>query len=238
MKEDALVVSPAQSDITRMLEKAVESGIAVEALEKLVALHERVSERAARAEFFSAMGQFQIECPPIPKKTRADINTKSGARFHYQYAELDDIARIVRPVLHRLGLSFSWDSKVEDRSATVTCIVKHINGHHEASSFTCPVEGSGRMSAQQETSGAWTTGRRQSLIQALGLTTCDPDLDGGQPTGVGYISESQVAEIDGLIREVGANERRFLRFMGAESVEKIEARDYEKAVHALQEKRK
>jgi len=52
---------------------------AVEALERLVALHERVEANRAAGEFAGAMAEFQRRCPPIPKSSTAKIVTAGGS---------------------------------------------------------------------------------------------------------------------------------------------------------------
>ncbi len=168
------------ASMPKLMELAVEKG-GVEALEKLVAMHERMMAAGAAREFAAAMASFQEECPPIRKTSTAKVTTKAGGAYTYQYAELDEIARTVRPFLHKHGLAYSWDCKLSDDGAKirVECTLSHVNGHKASASFespTAPLTNS--MSKQQEVAAALTFGKRQTLIQVLGLTTCDPDIDG------------------------------------------------------------
>ena len=67
--------------IAQLLQVAIDKNISVEAMEKLVELHERVSARQAASEFAAAMAEFQAECPSIPKTSTAKIVTQSGAGY-------------------------------------------------------------------------------------------------------------------------------------------------------------
>lgn len=194
----------------RLMELAVEKG-GVEALERLVAMNERMMAASAAREFAAAMAAFQEECPPVRKTSTAKVVMKSGGSFSYPYAELDEIARTVRPFLHKHGLSYSWDCKFsEDGSRVrVECVLAHANGHKATASFEAPTAAlTDAMSPQQKAAAALTFGRRQTLIEALGLTTCDPDDDGrSEPEAV--ITPAQVLELEALIdqRPSGARER-------------------------------
>ena len=52
-----------------------------------------------------------------------------------------------------------------------------------------------------------------------------------------WINEEQVATLSSLIEEVGANETAFLKYMQAQSLDRIQAPAYKTAVNALERKR-
>lgn len=226
--------------ITTILDKAVTGGMAPEALEKIVALYERVADRQASQEFSAAMAEFQAACPPIAKTSTAKIVTNSGANYSYKYAELDEIARTVRPLLHKHGLSYSWDS-VEDKGLVVcTCIIRHENGHSVSAKFACPTDSAAKMSGAQKNAAALTYARRQSLIQALGLTTCDPDNDGAAAASP-RITEHQAANLTAALDELNLTpERRakFLEVMEVGSISKIPAAKFAEAMRMVEKARK
>lgn len=224
----------AEPSVAMMLQSAIDRGLPVETLEKLVALHERVADRRSAQEFAGAMAEFQKRCPPIPKQSKAKITTKSGTQYAYTYAELDTIAETVRPILHDLGLSYSWDSSVSDRTLEAVCTLRHANGHSVQARFACSVDSQSAMNDQQKVAAALTYARRQSLIQVLGLTTTDPDTDAASTETV---TAAQVADLKALRMEVAANEVKFLAFLGVERYEDIKAAEYGRAVAALEAKR-
>lgn len=223
-----------QSSIAGILRIAVESKVDVNTIERLVALHERMSDRSAAHEFNVAHAAFQDECPSIPKTSTAKITSKNGGGYSYSFAGLDQIAKVVRPVLRKHGLSYSWDSVVNSGSITVTCTLKHVGGHSVTAQFTSPTKPlTDSMSAQQEVAAALTFGKRQSLIQVLGVTTSDADsgLADGQK-----ISEEQAAEIEALIVSTASDRAKFLAYMGTDDVPSILARDFNRARAALKAK--
>jgi ERF superfamily protein len=228
-------ISKAADEIIRIIDRCVTSGVSVEHLERLAALHERMSDRAAGQEFAYALAEFQRVCPSIAKSSKANVTTKSGVRYSYNYAELDEIAATIRPLLHERGLSYSWDSTIEGDMLRCVCNLRHINGHKESASFSCPWKTDAGMSEQQKYAAALSYARRQSLVQVLGLTTTDPDTDAGSTE---TITASQAADLKALIQEVKADPELFLAWAKVDRVEDIKATEYRAAVTLLQAKRK
>lgn len=220
--------------VTALIHMAVEKDLPVETLERLVALHERVTDRQAASEFAGALAQFQAECPPITKTSVAHVATQSGAKYSYNYAELPHIASTVGPLLHSRGFSYSWDSEIKEKMMSVTCTLRHVNGHKVTASFACPTEARAGMSEQQKFAAALSYAKRMSLIQVLGITTADPDTDGASHE---LLSKEQVAELRYLADEVGADIPKFLKFMQYDTFEEIPKSEFNRARVALNSKR-
>jgi len=232
------IAPAAERDVMDLLARAVEAGASVEALERLVALKERVDRERARRAFFEALAAAQEEMPEVPKARTAQIATRSGVSYSYRYAALEDITRVVRPVLARHGLSYAWDVAQGDGTLIVTCVLRHVDGHEERASFPVPVDSGARMSAAQANGAALTYGRRQSLVAVLGLTTADEDIDGaGDVMESNRITPQQAADLDALIDEVGADRQRFLAWAGVERIEDLPADRYATAVRMLERRR-
>lgn len=237
-RAEGAVAPVGDGEIMGLLARAVEAGASVEALERLVSLKERVDDRNARAAFFEALADAQEEMPEIPKKRTAQIATRSGGSYSYRYAALEDITRVIRPVLRRHGLSYAWDVSQGEGALVVTCVLRHIDGHEERASFPVPVDTSARMSDAQKNGAALTYGRRQSLVAVLGLTTADDDIDGAEVgRSVDTITADQAADLDALLDEVGADREKFLRWAGVERLADLPADRYAKAVQMLERKR-
>lgn len=238
--QDGAAVAPSGADgeIMALLTRAVDQGASVEALERLVALKERVDDRNARAAFFEALSAVQETMPEVPKRRTAKIATRGGGSYAYSYAALEDITRTIRPVLRKYGLSYSWDVAQGEGALIVTCILRHIDGHEERASFPVPVDSKAAMSDAQKNGAALTYGRRQSLVAVLGLTTADDDVDGAEVgRSVDTITADQAADLDALIDEAGADRSKFLRWAGVERLADLPADRYRKAVDMLERKR-
>ena len=239
MTENSTAVAVAEQETTSLVQLAIERGnVDVEVLERLVALEERVSERRARKAFFDALARFQAEVGPI---TKTKIIPDNSGNERSRYAPLSAIAEHIRGPLSRNGLMYSWDSSVDaDGVVDIWCIVRHVDGHEERSRFSFFVKDAAapKMNGVQIAGSARTYGERYSLIQALGLTTADPDDDGNGVAPAEPITEAQEADLNALIDETGADREKFLAFMGVESLSALPAARYQQAVGALRRKRK
>lgn len=232
-----------EGDVSSLVRLAIDRNVPVEVLERLVALQERVTERAARKAFFDALTAFQQECPEIPKNRKVDYVTKSGSKVKYNYAEYEEIARVIRPILARHGLSYSFAGELKGASLMdVVCVLRHIDGHVERTPFPTPIDTNASMSPSQKNGAALTYGRRQSLISALGLTTADEDNDGAepgaQPGDDEFITEEQARNLDVLIDDAGADKAKFLRFLGVASLGELRKGQLAEATRSLEEKRR
>ena len=224
------------ADALQLLSLAVERGVSVDVLERLTALHERISARQAEAAFGAAMAAFQSRCPSIPRTAKTEyIGKKSGVRVSYTYAALDQIAKTIQPMLEECGLSYAWDCALENAVVRCVCTLRHLAGHHVTATFAAPVDLASSMSGPQQVATALSYGRRQSLVQVLGLTTTEPDTDAAS---VETISSAQVDQLQGLIDESVADATRFLRYMEVGSLPDIKAADFGAAVAALEAKLK
>ena len=219
-----------------LMKMAVSPDVDVEKLERLIALQERGMERDARMAFIAALAGFQDACPLLTKNKTAEIVTKSGARYSYAYASLDRIAAEIRSLLTKFGLSYSWDSTTVDGMLTCTCTLRHSDGHEVTSSFSAPIEQATKMSGAQATAATLTYARRQSLVSVLGLAIADEDTDArGAPSEP--ITEAQVADLESLITEVGADKERFLTYLQVENLTDLASTRFQEAVNALEAKR-
>lgn len=223
--------------IQQLLHLAIEKGAGVDALEKLVGLHERVTAREAALEFARQLADFQANCPPIGKVKTADIMTRSGGKYSYTYAPLEEIVRVVKPLLVARGFSYGWDSDVTGAQLKVTATLRHVNGHFVTASFTLPIENASAMSPQQKVGAALTFAQRKTLESVLGLNTTEEDSDAvAREIDPTPITVDQVLELDDLITESGTNLPRFLKYLAVETLEQLPAARFAEAKAALQQK--
>jgi len=233
------VVKEPPSPMT-LLDRALTHNVPAETLERLVALHERMEARAAEREFAEAFAAFKAACPPVPRRAEnAQFKvTRDGRQESRRYASLEDIEVTVRPHLGKHGLSFRWANlKLDGTLLSIDCVVSHVGGHSISSSATLPFEAKSGANEQQKLGSAMTYAQRYSLIQALGLTTCDEDTDAEDPT---TITEEQAATIEDYLTGGGVDRVKFLGWLATtlrvDSVSAIRASDYTVVINALKSK--
>lgn len=230
-------VAEGAEQVSALMKLALEHGHPVEVLNQLFDLQVRVDERNARAEFFDALARFQEEVPSIHKGQTARIATKAGGSYSYTFAPLDAIAKTIREPLRKHGFSYGWTVQQNgDHGLLVECILRHKGGHEERASFPVPVDTAAAMSGAQKNGAALTYGKRQSLTSVLGLTTTDDDTDGEVPP-TGPITAAQLADLEALIEEVGADRAAFVRWLKVENLSSLPQYDLPRAIKALEDKR-
>ncbi len=230
------LTDPVEPSIMQLMAMALEKGgDAVSQIERLVDMKLKLDALSAAREFNRAMADFQAECPPIAKSSTARIMTKGGTSYSYQYAELDEIARTVNPLLARHGLSYSWDSEFAEKSLTCICTVRHINGHSVPAKFALPIDNPSAMNDQQKVGAALTFAKRYSLISALGIVTGEPDSDGADPA---TISDEQQTLLQAKLEEYGLDRQRFLSYMKVRSLAEIPATNFTAALNAIETRKR
>ena len=230
MTDKSLTVSDS-SAVMALLNQAVANGMSPESLEKLVALQERILDRNAAQAFSDAMAAFQAELPPIPKRSKG---------YNGMYASLEDIMRVVRPLMANHGLSSEFDSiPVEGNKICVKCIISHRDGHKVDRLCAVPVDASkANMNDIQRVGSSLKYAMRYAIILALGLTDTGEIDDDGHIGGATLITEDQAIDLEALADDVGADKEKFLRYLSSDSFREIKSRDYSRAVAALESKRR
>lgn len=165
-----------------LLQQAVEKGVDMAQLEKLMELQERWEAKQAKKSFLDALSQFQTKVPVLKKTKTAKVQTKTGGSFSYKYADLGGISQSIKNALNECGLSYRWEFKDNAGKMEVTCLVSHRDGHTETSTMEAAMDNSGAKNDIQQKGSTQTYLQRYTLIGALGLSTADEDNDGkGSP---------------------------------------------------------
>jgi hypothetical protein len=173
-KDKALIIQ--NTDPGSLLHLAIEKGMDMEKLAKLLDIYQRWEAGKAKKKYFEALAQFQSKCPTIEKKKEVRYNNK----LRYRYAPLEDIINQVKDLLKECGFSYSFTQNQENVGVIkITCHLHHINGHTESATLEAHADGSGNKNAIQSIASTVTYLRRYTFCGITGITTADTD-DGGQ----------------------------------------------------------
>src|SRR5437764_477003 len=82
-EEQGLV--PVKGEAEMLISQAINKGIGVEALERLLAMRRELKQERAKEEYDRAMAAFQADCPTIVKTK--EVKT-SGGQVAYRYAPI------------------------------------------------------------------------------------------------------------------------------------------------------
>ncbi len=166
---------------TSLISQAIEKGLGVEELSKLMDLQERWEANQSKKLFFSAFNEFQSICPDIKKNKKVSFTTRTGGSTEYHYAPLADIVIQIRKQLKECGLSFRWEVQDTPEVINVTCLISHIDGHTEKTTMQAKADDSGGKNSIQARGSAIEYMKRYTLCGALGIATADSDIDGRLP---------------------------------------------------------
>lgn len=226
--------SPAQQTFA-LLSRAIESGTSPEALEKLVALQERILDRNAEQAYAAAMVEVQRRIKPVYR------NSKSP-QTNSRYAKLEKMHSEISPIYTEAGfcLSFGEGDSPHADMRRILCDVMHRDGHSRQYHMDLPLDDKGIKGMINKTGihamgSTMSYGRRYLEAQIFGVVFTDED-DDGSLGGVESITPEQAMQLKKLSEDVGADKNAFLAYMKAASFEKIPARDHGRAVSALRQK--
>lgn len=220
---------------------ASDETIDLDRMERLLVMQERLSARRAEQDFIAAMAEFKVHAPRIEKSKAVGYTNRDGTFTGYKHATLGTVCQAAIAGLGTVGISHRWDlDQFEGGSVKVTCVLTHRGGHSTKTSLSGAPDDSGKKNAIQQVASTVTYLQRYTLLAATGLATDEQDDDGvaaGKPQAE-YVTEEQIANLEALITEVGADRKRFLAFLEIDSLEEIYANKYREVVRLLEEKRK
>lgn len=170
-----IVVAQQNNTVESFIQTAITNNAPVETMERLFALHKEVQAERAKGEYVRALADFQKDCPVIEKTKR--VMNKDGKTVRYKFAPIDSIVSQIKNPIATANLSYRWEVENTPGMIKANCIVTHVNGHSETSSFEVPVEKSDYMTSPQSYASALTFAKRYSLLNALGIATADEDTD-------------------------------------------------------------
>lgn len=214
---------------------AADPAVDIVKLERLLEMHERIHERQAKAAYAAALAAMQPELPIIAE--RGGIKDRSG-NVQSRYALWEDIVGIITPILSRHGFALSFRTGNEADRVTVTGVLSHSGGHSEATTLTLPIDTSGSKNAVQSVGSSASYGKRYTAAALLNLRTGEVDDDGQAGGGPTLITDAQLADLEALVQEVGANKAAYLKYLKLADLSQLPAASYTAAVAALEAKRR
>ena len=174
-------VQPVQIvDATTLIKMAIEQGTGIDVLERLLVMRDKIQADESQKLFREALSLFQGECPIISKHNK--VFGKDN-KIRYKFASIDDIGKIVKPILTKYELSYDIETTIttDPPMINVTVTVFHTRGANKKSSFSVPIDLDSYMSAPQQWASAQTFAKRYAFCNALGILTGDEDNDANVP---------------------------------------------------------
>lgn len=224
LQEEKKVGMPAD-----LIREAIQGNANLEQLEKLLSLQERFEANEAKKAYNRAMAEFKTNPPKINKD-----KSVSYKEVHYHHASLANVTEKINEALSQHGLSASWSTH-QNGQICVTCKITHVGGHSEQTTLSAPADASGSKNSIQAIGSAITYLQRYTLLALTGLATYDQDDD--SVGAVEKISADQLSELFDMMNDVDADEEKFCKYLGINTLEDLPAKDFQKAKTALIAKR-
>lgn len=206
-------------------------------LERLLEMYERITAHQAKAAYTAAMVTMKPKLPVIERRGMITITDKATHTKVIQetpYALWEHIDEAITPILSEHGFALTFRSGVTgDGKITVTGVLSHRDGHSEETTITLPHDSSGSKNAVQAVGSSTSYGRRYTATLLLNICTKGEDDDGQAAGASGLITEDQCEKIFDLIKSTKADTAKFCSFMGVASIPDIKAKDFDRAMHAL-----
>ena len=230
---------PPVSSPMEIISRAIANGAGEKELaiiERMFEFDIKVKEQSAKEAYNAAMAEWKANAPHILKDKEVSYSTSKG-QTAYKHATLGNVADTINASMSPFGLHASWRTDQPNGKITVTCTVSHKLGHSESTQLTAESDNSGSKNAIQALGSTITYLERYTLLALTGLATHEDD-DGIASEPVEYINDQSFADITTLIQEVGANEKAFCKFLKIDSLDKMPATMYSRAIKELERKRK
>lgn len=176
--EDCKALAP--NDPMGLLQIAIKNNSAIDVIERLAALQEKMLARDAEMEFNRAMNEVQAEIPRIAP----DLNNTQTKSRYASYAALD---RVLRPIYTKKGFSLSFDTADCPKADCVraVCYVSHKAGHTRRYQADMSADGKGAkggdvMTKTHAGGAAMTYGQRYLLKYIFNVAIGEDDTDGNE----------------------------------------------------------
>ena len=233
--EDAQIVSAADAPMVAMIERiAMDPSVPIERLERMLEMKERMDQKAAQMAFATAFASMQASLPVIAE--RGAIKNKDG-NVQSKYPLWEDVNAALRGPLSENGLSMSFDRRKDDGKTVIGCIITHVAGHSRRAEIDLPRDDSGSKNAVQGEGSTVSYGQRYSSKLILNWISEGSEDDDGKIAGrASRISTDQFVAIQNLIETAGADEAKFLAFIGATTLDDLTVKQFEKGVASLRTK--
>lgn len=190
----------------------------------------------------AAISAVMSEISPVQKDKR---NKQQG----FDYRGIDDVYNELHSAMakHKIFTTSEIIQRIrEERQARsggtllyTTLRICYTFHAPDGSSVTTTVDGEGMDSGDKSSNKAMAVAHKYALLQIFMIPTQETkDSDAEHHEIQGWITEDQVADLESLLEETGANRHAFLKYIGAQSIERIQESAYKGAVAALEKKRK
>lgn len=123
------------------------------------------------SELTKALAAFQAALPHIAKGNTAEVPTKNGGKYKYDYADLTDVSEVILPLLAQHGMAWTALPTYSEFGFALHYELRHESGEKVEGYYPLP------SASPQEIGSAVTYARRYALCAATGVAPGGDDDD-------------------------------------------------------------
>ncbi len=224
-------VAPIQSDsaalITLIQRAASDPNVDIEKMERLFAMHERMTAQQAKTAYLSAFAKLQAALPAAVRRGKGHNNKN--------YARYEDLIETLRPHLAEHGFSVSHRVDTSTGQIKVTGVLGHSAGHSEETSMMLPPDTSGGKTAVHATASAISYGKRYVTLTLTGIATEGEDDDARRATAGEMITDEQAADLAAKLDAAGVDVPAFCGFFKIAKYADLPAAQYSRALKMIEQ---
>ena len=168
-----LVRAQEQTSALSVIQQMVTSGnFDVSVARELLEMQKDFMKHQAVINYNNDFALMSKEIPVIAKSKKAHTT---------MYAPLEDIVKVVQPILSKYGFSVSFTTHQDGLGAvTVNCSLQHKDGHSTSTSLMLPTKAvNNSMNPMQAIGAAISYGKRYTICGILNIATAQDDDNNG-----------------------------------------------------------
>ena len=205
-----LVQVQEQTSALSVIQQMVTSGnFDVSVARELLEMQKDFMRHQAVINYNNDFALMSKEIPVIAKSKKAHTTS---------YAPLEDIVKVVQPILSKYGFSVSFTTSQDGLDAvTVNCSLQHKDGHSTSTSLMLPTKAvNNSMNAMQAIGAAISYGKRYTICGILNIATAQDDDNNGFAVNAKVesakrpVSDKQLAT---AIEQINNKERDLTEFL-------------------------
>lgn len=228
--KEQTAVQAANPNPAELLAIAVQQGVDIDKLEKLMEMQERWEKNEARKAYHQAVAAFKSVTVIVTKD-------KINKQYNSHYSSIENMVNTVNKELSPFDLSASWTFN-QDNEIQVTCVLSHKLGHSEKVTLKGPPDTSGSKNTLQQIKSTLTYLKLATYEAVIGIASSLVNVsDDGNSAGEKAISQEQLENMLALMTEVGANEDQFKKICKVDDLAHLPVSKYAGAMKRLEAKR-
>lgn len=206
VQDESRALSPVDQVMGMIAAASRDPTVDVAKMRELFSLQKDLMAMQAAQRFEEALGRIQAKVPRIPKNGVVNLGKgKDGREQSYNFANWEDMDKLVAPILREEGFTVTFSEDVSDQNGIRWAATWRAFGHAEKNFITLPADSSAGKNPLQARGSTNSYAKRYLTEDFLKLVREGAD-DDGKLGGARFIPPEQVQELSELCKKAGRRE--------------------------------